>query len=119
MSIIDRQELLEHLGGDLDLLEDAFGLFCDECRSTQAILHSALKDGDITTVRSAAHTLKGMASNFLAYTVCETAQQVHSLDAQALPTAGPLIGELNRQLMEAQTELQQIITESRDARPEH
>ncbi len=110
MSIIDREQLLDNLDGDLELLRDASELLREESQIMLYEIRAALAAGDIESVHAAAHSLKGMISNFMADSVCETTMQILMInDPRFLPNAAPKLDKLSKQIELMQTEIQQIL----------
>jgi HPt (histidine-containing phosphotransfer) domain-containing protein len=110
MPIVDTEQLLEYLEGDLELLRDAFDVFCEVSQVVQVDLQSAVSAGDISAVHKLAHKIRGMLSNFQAPAACDTAQEVELIvDPDQLKRAQPLIDKLRRQIESVRTEVNQIL----------
>ena len=65
-TLIDRQEAVARLGGDIALLREVASIFLsvqDECLNE---LRTAAANRDLTTLSEAAHGLKGSVANFCA-----------------------------------------------------
>jgi two-component system, sensor histidine kinase and response regulator len=64
---------LSHLGNDATLLSELAGLFIQESITLLPALRAAVNQRDARAVETAAHTLKGSASNFGAKDLCRDA----------------------------------------------
>jgi two-component system sensor histidine kinase/response regulator len=71
-------DALRKVGGDRALLEELAGAFRAESQTLLNQLRDAIETNDAAGVRRAAHTLKGAAGVFGAYSACETAKQLES-----------------------------------------
>jgi HPt (histidine-containing phosphotransfer) domain-containing protein len=71
-----RAELLEMVGGDLDVLREIVDLFLEDAPVRRAALREALAAGDLNATYRAAHTLKGSAGNFGVAAITEAAVTV-------------------------------------------
>ena len=109
-TIIDRNRLMEHLEGDLELLEDAFDLFREESQSSKDRLRAAFESRDIESVHRIAHSIKGMLANFLAESACETTERIQSIaDPQVLADSYELLDTLAEQMDRTLDELREIL----------
>jgi len=101
---------MEHLEGDLEMLEAAYEIFCEESELSQAKLRAAFDAGDLDSVRANAHTLKGMLSNFMADLACQTTIQLETIeDVDALADSRSLLNILREQINEMLLEIKQIL----------
>ena len=100
-------ELLEHVDGDLQLLQEALALFIEHCPHMLDRTREALQNEDRTGLSRAAHALKGSSANFNAATVVELAEQLeteaHSADFVALRDT---FSELDAEVSALLTELE-------------
>jgi len=55
----DREELLDRLGGDEELLSEVLGMFRDECSKMLESMREAVRSRDATRIERAAHGLRG------------------------------------------------------------
>ena len=60
----DRQEALERVGGDEELLKEIAELFVEDAPELIEKLRGAVAAGDAAGVETAAHSLKGSVANF-------------------------------------------------------
>ena len=63
-AVVDREQLLERLEGDLRLLAEIVALYHQTCPGLVQELRAALERRDTAGVYRAAHTLKGMVAHF-------------------------------------------------------
>ena len=110
MNIIDREKLLDHVDGDLELLRDTFEILLEERPEMLKNLRAVFESGDVEAVQVQGHRFKGMLANFMAGVACETALKIERLDsAEAIAAAFPLLDELSSQLEQLEIELDQMI----------
>jgi HPt (histidine-containing phosphotransfer) domain-containing protein len=64
--VIDHDELMERLGGDVELAQEILELFDEESGSMLAAVEQAVSDADAKVLERAAHTLKGALLNIAA-----------------------------------------------------
>ncbi|MDD5295614.1 MAG: response regulator [Rhodocyclaceae bacterium] len=62
--VYDRARLLDNLGGDMELLYQIAGMFLDDYPASLESVNQAVAAGDRDKLYSAAHSVKGMVSNF-------------------------------------------------------
>lgn len=72
-SPLDIEFALSRIGGDTELLREIAGLFVEEEAKLMSDIKSALDEGNSKKLETAAHTLKGMLSNFGANAAVEAA----------------------------------------------
>jgi HPt (histidine-containing phosphotransfer) domain-containing protein len=72
----DEQELLERVGDDIGFLAETLQMLESDGEVHLAQIQAALAAGDAPAVGRAAHTLKGMISNFCAPAVSNLALEV-------------------------------------------
>ena len=110
MPIVDTEELMDYLEVDLELLQDAFDIFCEVSQNDQTELQAAVDAGDVEAVHKAAHKIKGMLSNFQAPSACETAQKIELMtDPGMLTGVQPLLDKLRGQIETVRSEIIQIL----------
>jgi PAS domain S-box-containing protein len=78
--ILDEAELLAHVGGDAELLDEVIGLFLDDYPGLLRRLRDAVVRNDRKGVSETAHAIKGSVGNFAAHTAAEIAQKLENLD---------------------------------------
>jgi HPt (histidine-containing phosphotransfer) domain-containing protein len=62
--VLDRDAILERVGGDVEFLQELAGIFVEDCPKLLEGIRSAISSGDARGLEHAAHTLKGSVSNF-------------------------------------------------------
>jgi two-component system sensor histidine kinase/response regulator len=99
--VVDRQEILERVGGDLKLLRELIEVFFTDCPRLWQNVRDALTQGDAPKLKRAAHTLKGSVGNFGAHAAREAAENLELLAGRgdlthAIEAAQKLERELER-----------------------
>jgi len=77
--VFNKEEALEHVGGDMDILKELIEVFFEECPKLMDEIRETMASGDNTALRRAAHTLKGTADIFSAKNVVETALKLEMM----------------------------------------
>jgi two-component system, sensor histidine kinase and response regulator len=77
--VLDRNALLDRVGGDIEFLQEIAGLFLQDCPKLLAQIRTAVSGGDARTLEYAAHTLKGSVANFGADAAREAAFRLEAL----------------------------------------
>ena len=72
--IYDLTAALERLGGSRELLRDMIGFYLEDYSALLDRIENAAEAGDPVTLARSAHSLKGLAANFDAVQVIETAE---------------------------------------------
>ncbi len=88
-SVLDRDSLLARVGHDSEFLRTIIDIFREECPKRLQEIRTALKTGDATQLRQAAHTAKGTFGNVGGQRASESALAVESLSRKPAnsPTA--------------------------------
>ena len=81
-SPVDRERLMERLGGDEQLLIDVVRVFLDDCPSRLAAIKAAVDSRDAEQIRTTAHALKGAAANLSAQGLFDSAGTLERLGAE-------------------------------------
>ena len=104
----DRDEMLERLGGDNELLTDVLGVFLEECPRMMQEIEDALNAADAMLVRRSAHSIKGALLNISAGPAAEEAKQLEMLgDEDRLTDGAPVLQRLQTEI----GRLQQVLAE--------
>lgn len=90
----DREEMLDRLGGDNELLTEVVGVFLAECPRMMQAVRSAVDRADPTAVRRAAHAIRGALLNISAGPAAAEATQLESLGTEG--RLGETTGVLER-----------------------
>jgi HPt (histidine-containing phosphotransfer) domain-containing protein len=80
--VLDRESLLERLGGDEQLLVDVIQLFREDCPRQLAAVRAAIDAQSGELIRTAAHALKGAAGNLSAAGLFEAAKTLELVGAE-------------------------------------
>ena len=83
VTAFDREEMLERLGGDVELLHDVLEVFLEECPKMMDEVTAAISGADADAVRRAAHSMKGALLNISANAAAEEAKALEQLGADA------------------------------------
>jgi CheY-like chemotaxis protein len=78
----NRGELMDRLGGDVELFADVVGLFLDDCPKRLAAIKNAVELRDAELIRASAHALKGAAGTLSAVPLFDAAQTLERLGAE-------------------------------------
>lgn len=81
-TVIDCRAALERLEGDSELLQDLVGFYRLDVPCFIEAIHAGIERGDAPAVARAAHTIRGMVSNFDAHDVIARAKHVEEIAAQ-------------------------------------
>jgi PAS domain S-box-containing protein len=79
---VNREEMLERLGGDQALFDDVVALFLEDCPVRLAAIKAAVEARDREEIRQTAHALKGAAGNLAAGGLFEAAKVLERLGAE-------------------------------------
>jgi two-component system, sensor histidine kinase and response regulator len=79
---LNREELMDRLGGDAELLAEVIDLFLADCPKRLADIKAAVDAGDGERLRTTAHALKGAAGTIAATAVFEASQMLERLGAE-------------------------------------
>lgn len=77
--LLDRDAILERVGGDVEFLQELAGIFSEDSPKLLQQIRTAIASGDPHGLEHAAHTLKGSIANFGAETARETAFRLEVL----------------------------------------
>ena len=104
--IVDLDAALERMGGDRQLLDDIVQFYFQDSPGLLQQIEQAICAQDSSQLERAAHSLKGLASNFSAASVVETTASLEGFGRSSqfdeatalLETLHARIAELNREL---------------------
>ncbi len=77
--IVSRDELLQRVDGDMELLEELVDLFLEDLPARLQGLREALDQNNVPQVHELAHSIKGSVSCFAAAAAFEAASQLTDL----------------------------------------
>ena len=75
---LNRASILERLDGSQELLTELIQLFSGETPQLIEAMRNALQQGDMRALERSAHSMKGAASNFLAYGTVSAASNLEN-----------------------------------------
>ncbi len=76
---IDREVLLDRVGGDEELLQEITKIFLEEYPGLISEIQLAVMSGNASQLEHAAHSLKGCVANFGAQAATEAAYELESI----------------------------------------
>ena len=85
--VLDEKDLLDMVAGDASLLLEVTAIFLQEGPAQLAEMKKAIADGDVQTLRRAAHTLKGAADS-----LCGRRAAAAALEVETFAQQGDLAG---------------------------
>ena len=98
-SILDRDAVLDRVGGDEDLLCEIIGIFFEEYPVLMAGIRGAVAQRNAANLERSAHSLKGSVANFGVRAPTEMAHDLELMGRQGeLRGAAPLVSGLDREL---------------------
>ncbi|WP_165252233.1 response regulator [Paludisphaera soli] len=72
----DLAAALDRVDGDVDLMKELAGLFLDECPPRMAEIRRAIRERDASSLKKAAHALRGSAANFGAQAATKASERL-------------------------------------------
>jgi len=110
--VLDREEVLERVGQDAELLEELVMLFHEDVPLRFAELKKALDQLDCPSFEKAAHALKGMLSNFTTGPAYTNAALLENLGRSCVWTdVTALSSELEIQIQQLEKALRGLVRE--------
>lgn len=95
---VDLPGALKRLGGDISLLKDFVRVFDEDTPLLLGALHAAVDAADVTAVRRAAHSMRGLSSNFGAAGIVAIASQLEMMSRdRELANANRLVERLENE----------------------
>jgi two-component system sensor histidine kinase/response regulator len=95
--VVVREQVLDRLGGDEDLLGELLAMLAEEAEQELPQIEQAVQQGDAELVQRLAHALKGAAANMSAESLRRTAERIEVLGRTGdLEAAAGHIPELSR-----------------------
>ena len=77
--LINRAEVMERVGGDMELLAEMTELFLEDCPRLLSRIRDSIGCHDNAALEHSAHTLKGSVSNFAAASAFEAAFKLEKM----------------------------------------
>lgn len=97
--IFDREELLNRVDGDRELLADVLVLFKESCPRILSEMEAAIRQSDAEALARAAHTMKGSVGNFAGKAAFQKAIELEDIARTGrLSTAQPVYEELSQEI---------------------
>lgn len=112
-AVINVGAALARMGGDSDLLADVAQFFLEDAPQLMAQMRTALGDRQAVELAHAAHTLKGLASNFDAIHVQMRAAELESAGHRGQLDVAPLIDDLEREVSQVESALRREVLSAR------
>ena len=78
-SPINREMILDRVGGDEELLREITSIFLEEYPALIGEIQAAVVSGDLKRLERAAHSLKGSVANFGAQTATDAAYRLETI----------------------------------------
>ena len=100
--LIDREELMERVDDDLELLQHMLELYMRDYPRMLADMHQAIESGDASVLQHAAHTLKAMLGNLSAHSTAQVALELETMGRQKE------LSEAEEALVRLETALEQL-----------
>jgi len=112
LQVLDRENLMNRVNGDLSLLKDLSDLYLEEYPQRLKDVRNAIKQSDFSTIRNAVHNLKGVYLNFGSDKAAEVAKEMEKLaNSDDLEAISKMYNELEICSSELQNALESMITE--------
>jgi len=110
---INEAELLERLGGDLDILSELTNIFREDYPKQLSSARRAIAEKDAEGVKRAGHALKGALANLAANGPCGTAAAIEQIGTSGdLSGAGQAVAQLESELAAVLESLQALCQET-------
>jgi CheY-like chemotaxis protein len=114
---IDRERLLERVGGDASALAEVARIFLADAPRRLGEIRRAIAKRDARALRAAAHTLKGAVANFGAQSAVEAALELQKIgDAGELDEAPTVLERLEAELKAVRRALRQLVRPGKQAK---
>jgi PAS domain S-box-containing protein len=112
LRILGREDLINRVNGDLDLLKDLSDLYLEEYPQRLEEVRNGIEQHDFSNIKKAVHNLKGVYLNFGSDKAAEVAKKIEKLaSANDLDGISNLYNELELCSNELQKALEGIVTE--------
>ncbi len=106
----DLQKAFRRLGGSVDLLREVAQIYIEDHGHIAAELRKAVQRGDATATERAAHSLKGLSSNFDREQLIERCDRLEKIArAGDLTEAGQLLADIHRETVTLSASLQDFV----------
>ncbi len=107
--VIDREDLMERIGGDMELLDELLELFDEDYPDLMGEIRTAIAEQDGERLKRAAHTLKGAVGNFAAVKAHQLALELEKKgEAGEFSNATHLVDQLDAAVQEFKSALKTL-----------
>jgi len=107
----DATALLEHFGGDRELLGELARIFLDDCPARLSAIQAGVERGDAAVLLEAAHALRGSVANFGAAQAVDAALELELMGkARDLTGAPAALVRLQHAMAALMGELSSVMT---------
>jgi len=111
-TVIDLNEVLERIDGNMDLLQSVVSLFEEDYPKQLARIRQTIQTGDAAGLTTAAHTLKGSLLALAADRAAAVALELEKMGRESrLDGAAPISASLESEVLAVSAELQKILRE--------
>ena len=115
-SVLDREALLDRVGGDEELLREVIGIFFEEYPVLVAEIRVAAAHNDALNLERAAHSLKGSVANFGAHPATDIARDLELIGRKGkVGGLAPLVSRLEEELASLHGALAELLEASQAA----
>jgi two-component system sensor histidine kinase/response regulator len=110
--IINKDEVMERIGGDMELLSEMVEIFLDDNPDLMKKMQDAILKGDAITLERAAHTLKGSVGNFSAVKAYDAALKLEKMSRDNdITNAEKAFALLENEIQQLKTALAKFVNE--------
>ncbi len=104
------QELMDRIGGDMELLERLLSIFHQDYQKCLGLVQQAIAEGDGEALHKWAHRMKGALGNFAAHPAYEAAQRLEQIGLSGdLSGAETSWGELQCEIDRVRSALESLL----------
>ncbi|MFQ5515831.1 MAG: Hpt domain-containing protein [Myxococcota bacterium] len=109
-AVLDRDDFLQRVEGDMELARDLVELFLEDLPERMSDLRQALAGSNLELVHERAHSLKGSIANFSAHPAFEAARDLDELARSGIREGlDEAFARLENELQRAQRELKNLV----------
>jgi signal transduction histidine kinase/CheY-like chemotaxis protein/HPt (histidine-containing phosphotransfer) domain-containing protein len=110
-NLVDKEDAIERVNGDMELLKEIVELFIDTCPRLLSEVNTAISKGDNKTLEREAHTIKSVIGNFSKHHAYNAALKLERMGASGeLSKAEETYKELEEEIERLTPELKELIT---------
>jgi CheY-like chemotaxis protein/HPt (histidine-containing phosphotransfer) domain-containing protein len=109
-NLIDKEDAIERVNGDMELLKEIVELFIDTCPRLLSEVNTAISQGDNKTLEREAHTIKSVIGNFSKHDAYDAAFKLERMGASGeLSKAEETYKELEEEIERLTPALKELI----------